>query len=94
MAKSENQKLKLFRLLQILMTSTDDEHGIDMNEIIAALSKFGITAERKSIYNDLSLLQDEIDLVKEKVGTDTRYHVASREFDLVELYMMVEVPRK
>lgn len=90
MAKSENQKLKLLCIKEFLEKKTDDNHSVTVQDIIAYLDSCGISAERKSIYNDLALLQDKIDLVKEKVGTDTRYHVASRDFDLVELKILAD----
>ena len=58
MPKFENQKLKLFRLLEIMMSRTDRERGIDMSGIISALAEYGISAERKSIYSDFECLAD------------------------------------
>ena len=49
MAKSSNQKLKLLYLLQILQERTDDEHGLSMQEIIAALGKYDIEAEEAKL---------------------------------------------
>ena len=90
MAKSSNQKLKLLYLLQILQERTDDEHGLSMQEIIAALSKYDIEAERKSIYSDLELLEQfGIDIEKRK-STTTTYHVVSRDFELPELKLLVD----
>ena len=34
MPKGNNQKLKLFYLMQIMLEKTDEEHGITMPEII------------------------------------------------------------
>ena len=48
MAKSENQKQKLFRILEILMRETDEDHGLTINEIISRLEDYGISAERRS----------------------------------------------
>ena len=54
MPKGTNQKLKLYRLAQIMLEQTDDEHYITMAEIMEALRRYDITADRKSLYNDLS----------------------------------------
>ena len=48
MAKSEGQKLKLLYILKWLSERTDEEHAMSGQEIIAALEKEGINAERKS----------------------------------------------
>lgn len=53
MPKGTNQKFKLYRLAQIMLEKTDDDHFITMPEIKEALERYEITADRKSIYNDL-----------------------------------------
>ena len=55
MPKGTNQKLKLYRLAQIMLEQTDDEHYITMAEIMGALRRYDITADRTSLYN-LSLI--------------------------------------
>ena len=55
MPKGTNQKFKLYRLAQIMMKKTDEEHYITMPEIKEALAEYDITADRKSLYNDLTL---------------------------------------
>lgn len=57
MPKGTNQKFKLYRLAQIMLEKTDDEHYITMPEIMKALATYEVTADRKSIYNDLCDLE-------------------------------------
>lgn len=91
MPKNENQKLKLFRLLEILMLRTDEEHGIDMSGIISALSEYGISAERKSIYNDLECLSNlGFEVIKMEGTKPTCYTLAGRYFETAELKMLVD----
>ena len=52
MARSENQKLKLFYLRELLLKKTDAGHSITVPELIEALNAAGIKAERKSVYTD------------------------------------------
>ena len=52
MPKGKNQKFKLYRLAQIMLEQTDEEHYITMPEIMSALAEYEITADRKSIYAD------------------------------------------
>lgn len=91
MARGTNQKLKMYRLAQILIEKTDDEHYITMPEIISELEKYDITAERKSIYNDIRELE-EIGIVVEgeQRGRQFHYHVVSRQFELAELKLLVD----
>ena len=88
--KQSNQKLKMLYLAKILMEQTDEEHTITVPEMIAELSKLGISAERKSIYDDLEYLQlFGLDICSNKTRT-TNYYIASREFELPELKLLVD----
>lgn len=57
MPKGKNQKFKLYRLAQIMLENTDEEHYITMPEIKEKLEEYEVTADRKSIYNDLKDLE-------------------------------------
>lgn len=91
MPKGTNQKFKLYRLAQIMLEMTDDEHYITMPEIIEALGKYEITADRKSIYNDLRDLEVlGIEVEGESAGKGYHYHVVNRPFELAELKFLVD----
>ncbi len=91
MPKGKNQKFKLYRLAQIMMERTDDEHYITMPEIMEALGEYEITADRKSIYADLrDLEQLGIEVEGEPVGNRYHYHVVNRIFELPELKLLVD----
>ena len=90
MAKSENQKLKLLYLTQLLMEKTDEEHAVTMQEIIAYLQANHISAERKAIYQDIELLREfGMDILK-KPGRPGGYALVSRQFELAELKLLVD----
>jgi len=94
MPKSSNQKLKLLYLLQYLMNETDCEHQKSMAQIIAYLESRGISAERKSIYDDIEMLNlygDEAGFSIEKTrGRSPGYYVDTRAFELPELRLLVD----
>ena len=91
MPKGANQKFKLYRLAQIMLERTDEEHYITMPEIIAALGEYEITADRKSIYQDLRDLEVlGIEVEGEPVGKGYHYHVTDRPFELPELKLLVD----
>ena len=91
MAKGSNQKLKLMYLFKILMENTDETHSISMSDILLKLKDYGITAERKSIYNDLeSLRQYGVDIVGVQRDRTYYYNVANRQFELAELKLLVD----
>ena len=91
MPKGTNQKFKLYRLAQIMMKKTDEEHYITMPEIKEALAEYDITADRKSLYNDLRDLEIlGIEVEGEQDGNRYRYHVVNRPFELPELKLLVD----
>ena len=91
MARSENQKLKVLHLAAIFYEYSDPEHGLTMTDIIAKLQARGISAERKSLYRDISALQEfGMDIRQTKVGTSTEYRLASRTFDISELQLIID----
>lgn len=91
MPKGTNQKFKLYRLAQIMLEQTDDDHYITMPEIRDALTRYDITADRKSIYADLRDLEVlGIEVEGEQVGKGYHYHVVSRPIELPELKLLVD----
>lgn len=92
MSKGVNQKLKLSYLTKIMLTKTDDEHGLTMPQILHELGQYGITAERKSIYADFEDMTDKlgIEIIKEQEGRETYYHVGAREFELAEIKLLID----
>lgn len=90
MPKSPNQKLKLLYLMQILLQRTDENHPMTVAEMISALAANDISAERKSIYDDLEALRlFGLDVVQVK-GKNTVYYIGSRDFELPELKLLVD----
>ncbi len=86
-----NPKLKTLHLLKILLEKTDSQHQLTVNDLINELEKLGLAAERKSIYSDIQMLKEfGIDIVCDKTRSNN-YYVASREFELAELKLLVDV---
>ncbi len=91
MPKGTNQKLKLYYLSRIMTQKTDDDHMLTMPEIQRALEAYGVTADRKSLYDDIEALRVlGIDVVGEKVGRGYYYHVGSKQFEIAELKLLVD----
>ena len=91
MPKGTNQKFKLYHLARIMLEKTDEDHYITMPEIMEALGKYDITADRKTIYNDLRDLETlGIEVEGEPVGNRYHYHVIGRPFELPELKLLVD----
>ena len=91
MPRSDKQKLKMMYLVKILSERTDAENGLTMQELIDALEEEDIKAERKSIYSDISALNEYgLDIISDKDGRNFVYKMVSREFELPELKLLVD----
>lgn len=90
MAAKHRQKLKLLYLMQLFLEETDEEHPLTMEDIVSRLASRGIEAERRSVYEDVRLLQDfGMDIIGEKKKQYV-YYLASRDFELAELKLLVD----
>ena len=78
--------------MKIMQAKTDDEHSLTMPQIMDELAKYDVTAERKSIYADFQDMTDKfgVEIIKEQIGRETYYHVASREFELAEVKILID----
>jgi len=92
MPKLPNQKLKLLYLHDILLRHTDEEHPLTLAQIMSLLTECGVEIrDRKSLYDDVEQLRRfGLDVVGRKEGRDFVYFVASREFELPELKLLVD----
>lgn len=91
MSRGTNQKFKFTYLMQIMLAKTDDEHSLTLSQIMDELEKYGVTAERKSLYNDFADMEKfGIEVIKEQIGRETFYHVGSREFELAEVKLLID----
>ena len=90
MPKSEHQKQKLLYLLKFFYEETDEEHTLTVNQMIDKLEQNGISAARRSIYDDIRTLQDfGIDIVMRKSKT-CEYFLGSRLFEIPELKILID----
>ncbi len=77
--------------MKILLERTDETHSITMPEIIEALAAYGVSAERKSIYNDIENLRlYGLDVIGAQEDRTYHYHIGNRQFELAELKLLVD----
>lgn len=91
MAKSYGQKAKLLYLIKIFKELTDEENSLSLKEITNILeNEYDIKAERKSLYDDIETLKSlDFDICTTRDKT-TRYFLASREFEVPELELLID----
>lgn len=91
MPRSSFQKLKIIYIMEYLLKNSDEDHAVTTSQIIAYLKSHDITAERKTIYSDIDALRDfGLDIIQVSEGNNHGYYVASRDFELPELKLLVD----
>lgn len=89
MAKSQKQKSRILVLARIFREETDENHGLSLAQLEDRLREYGVESERKTMYNDIEALRNAgIDIIADKQARNTTYFLASREFELPELYLL------
>jgi len=91
MPKSDNQKLKIFYILDYLQKNSHQEHPVRAAELLSMLERqHNIVCDRKTVYSDIAALQDYgVDIVSIP-GKNGGYYIASRNFELPELKLLID----
>ena len=91
MPKSDNQKLKIFYILDYLQKKSHQDHPVRASELMDMLKKqHNIVCDRKTVYSDIAALQDYgVDIVS-LPGKNGGYYIASRNFELPELKLLID----
>ena len=91
MPKSDNQKLKIFHILDYLEKNSHQDHPVRTSELLSMLeNQHNIICDRKTVYSDIAALQDYgVDIVSIP-GKNGGYYIASRNFELPELKLLID----
>lgn len=83
-------KLRMLYTMKILFQKTDERHPMSAADIGKELGKYGMSADRKTVYSDIETLNEfGMDILQAK-GSNGGYYVGSREFELPELKLLVD----
>ncbi len=91
MARAENQKLKALYVAKYILENSDENHYFTAADIIGELEeKYGIIAERRSIYRDLDALSEAFDdfVIEGKQGG--KYRLCTRQFEFDDVRLLAE----
>ncbi len=91
MAKQANQKLRILHVMKYFLEQTDESHPVTSRQVLEHLERMDMPAERKTFYDDVETLKAfGMDIVSARQGSQTVYALASREFELPELKLLVD----
>lgn len=86
-----NGKLKTLYIMKTLIEESDENHVLSSADLNAVLKRHGLSADRKTIYNDIETLKEfGLDILQNIGGTHAGYYIGSREFELPELKLLVD----
>src|SRR5699024_9921395 len=71
-------------------SSSDEEHPISVAQMTQELGRWGIPAERKSIYDDMEQLRQLGLDVQLRKGKQSGWFIGARDFELAELKLLVD----
>ena len=91
MKRGDHQrKIRPKVVYDILLKESDEHRPLSTNEIIEKLSERGISAERKTLYEDIKLLNAYGYEVLSERGRANYYYVVDRTFDTAELRILTD----
>lgn len=91
MPRTNFTKIKLLKLWEILSQDSDEDHPLSTKLIIEKLKSQGIECDRKTLYEDIRLLNEYgYEVLCEKGQHSNRYCVVDRSFDVPELHILMD----
>lgn len=91
MAGKSNSKLKILYLMDVFLSKTDEENVMSAGDLCDELERaYGITAERKSIYSDIEILQKYgMDIIFTRMPKKG-YFLVNRNFEIAEVRLLID----
>ena len=89
--KTNGHKLALLYTMKYLLEESDEEHPVNAGDISRYLEANGLSANRRTIYADIAVLEEfGMDIIMAEGGKSGGYYLASRDFELPELKLLVD----
>ena len=86
----QSTKLKTLLIYKYLSENSDEQNPVSTTELINMLKKNGITAERKSIYSDIKILNEAGCNILTIRSSKSGFSMADRKFDLAEVRLLID----
>ena len=86
----EKNKIRLLKIWEILNKESDEDHPIRTEKIIRRLAEYDIPCHRKTLYEDVKILNANGYEVCVNRSTSNEYYVMERAFDVPELQILMD----
>lgn len=91
MKKSNCQKIKLLKLMEILRQETDEDHPMKTGIICERLVSMGISCDRRTLHLDMKVLnQHGFEVMSVLINHERAFYVADRSFSMPELKILMD----
>lgn len=85
-----SNRSRLFSLIMFFKTNTDEQHTVSLTELMDSFARQGDPVSRKTLREDVALLQAlGMDIVAER-GTQNHYYLRNRQFTMPELKLLCD----
>ncbi len=89
-ALNQSRNIRLLALKEIFEEDTDAEHSITMKQLLNRLLDYGVTAERRTVYEDIHILQNLYNMDIEHRDGERTYKLKSRKFSMAEIKLIID----
>lgn len=91
MAKTNCQKIKLLKLMEILRQETDEDHPMKTGAICERLVAMGISCDRRTLHLDMKVLNEQgFEVMSELIDHERAFYIADRTFSTPELKILID----
>lgn len=91
MAKSNCQKIKLLKIMEILRQETDEDHPMKTYAICERLVSMGISCDRRTLHLDMKVLNEQgFEIMSELIDHEKAYYIADRSFSVPEIKILMD----
>ncbi len=84
------KRIRIMKIWELLNTETDEEHPIKTEALLSKLEGLGIGCHRKTLYEDIKLLNAWGYEVMVNRAVSNEYYVVERKFDLPEIQILMD----
>ena len=89
-AFNKSRNIRLLALKEIFEEDTDAEHSITMEGLRKRLKEYDIISERRTIYEDIHVLQHVYNMDIEHRDGERTYKLKSRKFSMAEIKLIMD----
>ncbi len=86
---SNKNKIRIVKIIEYLISESDEDHPVSVAMIVDFLNGEGITADRKTIYSDIDAINEHYMMVVCIKKSQNWYYCNDRKFDLAEIQVIV-----